>query len=184
MIEPAIIPARVALGDMLGPIVSTAAELDQAYAEQRRAEQRLKEACASGRLTLIVEDKRTGNRHAIPAAYFRERSNSTMSCGKEPGSQVSFELRVSFGSETFSVSHLDTGFYDTLCRYDGCPYGFIESEFRYWLKQSSPGEETTADQPGNAKTSTSKKSRGYHGDLATFMARREIASWREWTGNP
>lgn len=122
MTEPAIIPARVALGvvlDTLAPrvVALTSAGLDDAYAAQKRAERRLKKACAAGALTLIVINPHTGVRHEVSADYFVDRPDCI------------------FGREAFRISFLDDRdpFYLTLRPYDGWGCGFIEADFRSWL---------------------------------------------------
>lgn len=126
MIEPPIIPAREALGRVLDAIAPGYADMTAAGSlplrdgvkAVERAAKFLRTACARGTLALIVIGPHTGDRHALPAAFF-ERP----------------DCRFAFHRRAFLITDLDErdSLYLTLRPYDGWAIGFIEPEFHAWL---------------------------------------------------
>jgi hypothetical protein len=138
MTEPPIIPARKALGDVFNAIASVCAvettarrlPMKESIETTERAEELLRDECAAGALALIVIDPRTGVRHKLPAAYW-----------KQPGS------RFTFHRKRFTISDLDERdpLYPVLRPYDGWPIGFIEPEFEVWLTSARENREAGSD---------------------------------------
>jgi hypothetical protein len=120
---PPVILTRIALGEVITALASGDADRSS-----EQAITHLQTACAAGLLTMVVIDPRSGERHEVPAQYFDDRPMAALEF-------VSALFRAAELSEQVVVDPL----YRAVFPYRRWAHGFIEPDFRAWLRNESAG---------------------------------------------
>jgi hypothetical protein len=126
---PPVILAHIALDETISALGDGANKTPAKKREDsEEATKRLQCACAAGFLTMVVINPRNGDYQPIPARYFNNR----------PMAEMEFASALFQATEVSEQAVVDP-FFRAVLPYRGWAHGFVEPDFRAWLRNEGAG---------------------------------------------